>query len=269
VSESFVHQAGIIVSFTKTTVINLSQEIFQLTAILALLPLDTFILIAVWLWSWLPVGDRKLKHQREARIQDARFYPKTVLITGVGTIPGLLLARQFYRAGHRVVGADIGGPPVRSGGSVSNALNTFYGISKRQYTVSIIDIIHREKVDLWIPCSEHTSNGEDALAKEKVESLTVCKCIQFDSDFTAIFNSTESFLDYISVKGLPIAENYHVRSRDSVHKILHQSPGKTFEIKKTGLGGDTEGKDSILLPRETSSQTYSDLSQLAISQDSP
>ncbi|KAL1962603.1 hypothetical protein VTN77DRAFT_9396 [Rasamsonia byssochlamydoides] len=251
------------------TSFDLARCLLQLYISLLLLPVDTAVVLGVAVLAFLPLPDDQLRHQRRLLLQDAHFYPKTILITGVGTVHGLVLARQFHYAGHRVVGADVGLPPIRSGGSMSIALSAFYRISKTQYVSNLIDIINREKVDIWIPCSDRASAMEDGVAKETIESRTSCKCIHFDADFATCFSQTSLFLQYASDKGLPVTERHDVRSRDSIHKILNRSPDKVFQIRKLGSPLKGKPKDAIILPKRTLSQTYSDVSELMVSKEHP
>jgi hypothetical protein len=244
--------------------------LYHLVLPVVLLPLDTTILASFYIGAHLPLFRRKkAKLQRQVNLRDAHFDQKTVLITGLRTPRGLTLARQFHDAGHRVIGADVGHFPVRSSGSMSNALHHFYQISKLHYVATLLDIINREKVEIWIPCSNVTSALEDSMAKETIESRTACKCVHFDADLGAHFSQRELFLRYVLDKGLPIAEQHHVCSRDSVHKILHRSPLKRFLMRKLRPAADGKANESLLLPKRTLSQTYSDVSEVRICDDEP
>lgn len=262
-------QSSAAVFCTGATSADLARCLLQLYVSLLLLPLDTAVLVGVTVLAALPLPGNEPQHQRRRLLQDAHFYPKTVLITGVGTARGLVLARQFHYAGHRVVGGDVGLPPICSGGSMSTALSVFYRISKTQYVSNLIDIINREKVDIWIPCSDRASAAEDGVAKGTIESRTSCKCVHFDVEFVSCFGQTSLFLQYVSDKGLPVAERHEVRSRDSIHRILNRSPHKTYQLRKLGSPIKGKAKDVILLPKQTLSQTYSDVSELTVSKEHP
>ncbi|KAL1987228.1 hypothetical protein VTN96DRAFT_4560 [Rasamsonia emersonii] len=254
---------------TGSASVDLARCLLQLYVSFLVLPLDTVVLVGVTVLAVLPLPVNEPRHQRRRLLQDAHFYPKTVLITGVGTARGLVLARQFHYAGHRVVGGDVGLPPIRSGGSTSNALSVFYRISKTQYVSNLIDIINREKVDIWIPCSDRASAAEDGVAKGTIESRTSCKCVHFDAEFATCFAQKSLFLQYVSDKGLPVAERHDVRSRDSIHRILNRSPHKIFQIRKLGSPLKGKAKDVIILPKKTLSQTYSDVSELTVTKEHP
>ncbi|KAJ5994934.1 O-methyltransferase family 3 [Penicillium waksmanii] len=237
---------------------NAFWHIFRISVSFALLSVDNTILITALLLARLQsVVDR---YQRPRH--DLPFYPKTVLITGIA------LARAWAAGGHHVVGADVADLdlPVRSGGSMSRTLLVFYRVPKDHYISRILDIIHREKVDVWVPCSPKATAIEDATARQVIESRTSCKCIAFDTDLATRFLHTDSFAQFLTERDLPVLERHQVHSRDSIHKILHRSPSKSYQIQRLG---SSSNDTALLLPKRTLSRTYSEVSEIQINQDYP
>ncbi|KAL4884301.1 hypothetical protein BJY04DRAFT_17128 [Aspergillus karnatakaensis] len=243
------------------------RHLFRAAVSLALLPLDNSILLLAVALRYASLFFRPLRllRRRQEILQDVRFHPKTILITGVDTPQGLHVARCFYTEGHRVVGADITNAKFASGGSMSRALAAYYRVSKPHYVPMLLDIVLREKVDVWIPCSQGTSVVEDAMAKQAIESRTSCKSITLDTDLTFHWSEPDTFIQRLSEKDLPVVESHYIQSRDSIHKILHRSPTKTFHIRK----GSPADKNNIILPKRTVSLTYSEVSRMHVSKDSP
>ena len=233
-------------------------HILRICLSLSLLFVDNTILVAAVFISYLRPATRRSKH----------FSPKTVLITGIGTVHGLTLARAWALEGHRVVGADITDLdlPVRSGGSMSKALVAFYRIPKDHYMSRVADIIPREKVDIWIPCSPKASPVEDAMVRQLIEGYTSCACVTFDVSCAIRFGHPDSFRQYLIDKGLPVLEHHTVQSRDAVHRILHRSPSKTYEMSRASPSANEK---AILLPSHTLSRTYTAISEIQISKDQP
>ncbi|CAI7599626.1 unnamed protein product [Penicillium palitans] len=237
-------------SVSSGTLSRVFWHLLRICLSFTLILVDNTILVVAGLLAYL----RSTANRRRATQWNVRFYPKTVLITGIGTTHGLTLARSWAVEGHRVVGADVTDLdlPVRSGGSMSKALVAFYQIPKDHYISRLLDVIHREKVDLWIPCSPNSSSIEDATARQVVESRTSCKCITFDTELASCFAHPDSFRQ--------------VQSRDSVHKILHRSPSKSYQISQAAPSADEK---AMLLPRRTLSKTYTVVSEIQISKDRP
>ncbi|KAL4962529.1 uncharacterized protein BDV14DRAFT_105312 [Aspergillus stella-maris] len=242
-------------------------QLFQVAISVALLPLDNTILVTVLAWCYLSSFVSLNTTRRREVIRDVQFRPKTILVTGVNTPYGLRVARIWYNEGHRVVGADITESRFASGESKSMALVAYYRIPKPQYVSRLLDIVLREKVDIWIPCSQDASVADDSTAKQAIESRTSCKCITLDPQLSSQWSQSDSFLQYLTDQGLPAVENHQVLSRDSIHKILHRSPTKTYHIRQSAPAVDLN--KTIVLPKRTLSLTYLEVSEIQISKDSP
>jgi hypothetical protein len=149
-------------------------------------PLCTYIAIISRIISPFTAATKRIScHRKWRAISSTTFQPRTILVTGVGMSKGLFLARAFYRAGHRVIGADFEPHGVRVCGRFSVALDKFYKLStpssaagsSRKYADDLVEIVKREKVALWVSCSGVASAVEDGEAAEAVEKLTKCKAI--------------------------------------------------------------------------------------------
>lgn len=252
----------------KFTVSRIYRLAIQILVSFIFLPLDTSVLLATAFLNHFHLLNHQQRHNRQLLLQNPRFYPKTILITGINTARGLKLARQFYYGGHRVIGADVGLSLIRSGGSMSNTIFAYYSLSssKAQYVSNLIDIIHREKVDLWIPYSDNVTPIEDAMAKSTIESRTSCRCLHLNVDYVTLFSQNDYFIQHVRERGLPVIEKHSVQSRDSVHRILNHSPNKAYLIQKASKGAL---RDAVALPKNTPSQTYAEVSVIAISKDKP
>ncbi|KAL2793825.1 hypothetical protein BJX66DRAFT_305202 [Aspergillus keveii] len=244
------------------------RHFFHIALSLVLLPLDNAILfvavILSYLRSWFPRPGSRTRHHI---LQDERFYPKTVLVTGINTPYGLRVARCCYFEGHRVIGADITDSRVTPGEGMSKAIFAYYRVHKGLYVSNLLDIVQREKVDIWIPCSQDASATEDAMAKQAIEGRTSCKCITLDSEFTSKWGRLELFHKYLEENSLPVVESHQVHSRDSIHRILHRSPTKVYHISKTASALRQE--TVVVLPKRTLSSTYTQVSEIQVSKDSP
>lgn len=250
--------------FIRTTL----QTLFRLLRIIisfVLLPLDNAVLLGTYFGHYLTLLRLAVHRRRQSIPRETEFHRKTVLITGVNSLHGLAVARCWYYEGHRVIGADMMDSPIRSGESMSKSLAAFYDVVQTQYVSQLVDIVHREKVDVWIPCSEQVDTMEDAVAKNVIESRTECRCVQLDPELASRLGSPESLRQYLVERDLPVVENHQVQSRDSVHKILHRSPSKAYLMRRT------RGQDSrpVMLPQRTLSMTYHEVSEIQINKDNP
>ena len=238
------------------------------------LPLSTFILFFSYAAQILVPQNGFRRRIRRSR----SFHPKTVLVTGVGMAKGLKIARAFYQTGHRVIGADFEPHGIPVAGRVSRAISKFYTLEKptetegpTPYIQGLLDVVLREKVDLWVSCSGVASAIEDGQAKELLDRRTMCKSIQYNEATTGILHEKDSFIRYTESLGLPVPETHEVRSRAEVHEILHRAHGKkkSYIIKTVGVDDASRTSIRAVLPRRTMSQTYQHVSDLKITKTTP
>ena len=142
---------------------------------------------------------------------------KTILVTGVSMTKSLTIARNLSQhTPHRIIGADIS---ALSPGRFSNAIAKYYrldtpsGDDAEPYIDSILSIIQREKVDLWISCSSVVAAVEDGQVvrlaeKQAKEQGRKFEAVQFREDVVEKFHEKDKFIDYIESLGLPIPTFY-------------------------------------------------------------
>lgn len=192
---------------------------------------------------------------------------------------GLVLARLFYLAGHNVIGADFEDAFIPStSGRYSKSLKAFYRLEKPDgsngasaaYVKSLLDIIQKEDVNLWVSCSGVASAVEDGRAKETIELVTRCKAIQFSVPMTKILHEKHSFMAFTASIGLQIPESHHVTSHDDALAILSDTSlkGAEFIMKYTGTD-DSVRANMTRLPFASHDDTEAYVRRLPISKSRP
>ncbi|OHF02156.1 hypothetical protein CORC01_02436 [Colletotrichum orchidophilum] len=255
------------------------KDLVLIAISLAFLPLTTALLFFSYAWqrlrpSWAhePAGAAGA-----GAATDQQQQCRTILITGVGMTKGLALARLFHQAGHRVVGADFS--PYACG-SRSRALAVYHVLQKPgragggadPYLDSVLRIVEREKVDLWVSCSGVGSAVEDGIVKEVIEARTRCRAVQFDVARTRILHEKDAFMDHTRETGLRVPESYLVTSRNEMFAALEEAAGLSYDAEKEAskpqkerkprfiaksVGVNDRGRgDMTLLPLPTEKQTY-------------
>lgn len=271
-----------------------AQNIFLILLSLAFLPLDLTILFLSYAIRYLfysgnkpgvlASGVQQASSSSEKKKKDEQQEAKkTILVTGVGMTKGLALARAFYQAGHRVIGADF--EPGFACGRFSTALSGFYTLRKpttsssssgsssnsKLYVQDLINVIVREHVDLWVSCSGVASAVEDGEAKEMIEQQTNCKAVQFNVRVTQMLHEKHTFVEHTKQIGLHVPETHTITSREQVEHALQQAaPGRKYILKTIGMNDAARGEIlSTLLPKETPHATKKYLATLHISLQSP
>ncbi|KAL2062520.1 hypothetical protein VTL71DRAFT_6786 [Oculimacula yallundae] len=243
-----------------------------------LAPLCTLIAFSSWTISPFTNAGKTIDRQRKWRHRSAPNSQRTVLVTGVGMSKGLFIARAFYQAGYTVVGADFEPFYIPVCGRFSKALKTFHRLSKPSnalgaaaYISSLVDVIEKEKVDLWVSCSGVASALEDGKAAEAVERLTSCRVVQFGVEMTGLLHEKHSFIDNTAKIGLNVPETHLITSSDEGMALLHpksEKSDKTFIMKSVGLD-DSIRADMSLLPYSHEEKTRAHLLKLQPSPTRP
>ena len=271
---------------------------------IACLPITTFSLILSYFLRPYAYASILL---RRYRLQHApAFKPRRILVTGVGMSKGLFLARTFYLTGHTVIGADFDAVySIPAAGRFSVSIQKYVSLPRpggeagvAWYINALLRTVQQEDIDLWVSCSGVASAVEDGQAMEILSRRTNCKFIQFTAQDTAILHAKGSFIDKVKELGLPAPETHEVRSRDSVHKILHRSTSSTngtprtsseagpLTVEKTRTTRRTSRQfilksvdmddsareaaaDMTILPRHTPSETYNFVANMKINEQKP
>jgi len=262
---------------------HLAQNLALVAVAVNFLPIVTTVLLlsyAVYagqgFWGRIRDGLNQPLHSGHRAISSPT---RTILVTGVGMTKGLYLARTFHLAGHNVIGADFEPYHIPVCGRFSRALKRYYALptvtegedeGAAAYTQELLHIIRRERVDLWVSCSGVASALEDGRAMEIVTRRMEAKCVQFDVATTARLHGKDAFIAYTQSLGLPVPETHTVKSRDAVHKVLHQSPRtkKSYILKSVGVDDASRG-DMTVLPRRTLSETYGHVARVPFGESKP
>ncbi|KAI1621983.1 catechol O-methyltransferase [Exophiala viscosa] len=259
---------------TSSVLAHRLQNAALLILSLIFLPFDTFILFAGLFVRSVFSGVAKFK--RDQAWQKSGFHPRRILVTGVGMTKGLVLARQFHEAGHYVIGADFEPNGSLVCGRVSRSIKQFHPLRKPDlksgsapYVHSLLEIISREKIELWVSCSGVASAVEDGMAKEIIEGRTDCKAIQFDIETTQTLHEKHTFISHTQEIGLTIPETQEISSRAEAEKFLQDAPlGRKYIMKTIGVD-DAVRADMTLLPKATPMETSKHIAKLRISKEMP
>lgn len=236
---------------------HLFKNLFLVCLSLALLSVDTALVGLVW------AARSRLRPPPAAG-------RKTVLVTGVAMSKGLCLARLFHRRGHRVVAANA---HWLAPGRASAAVDVFYALprpgpappadeaGRHPYVRSLVDIVRRERVDLWVSVSDVAAAAHDALARDAVEACTEAKAVQLGLDNVQTLHQKDRFMRHVRGLGLPAPETRVVTSRRAIVDFLvargglRRRPGaRRYLVKPVGVD-DVARFNMTPLPLATEEET--------------
>lgn len=244
-------------------------------------------------------GQRNITFSKEDKQHGAAVQQrKTILVTGVSMTKGLAIARNLSQhTPHRIIGADVS---ALSPGRFSNAIVKYHrldspsGDDVEPYIDSILDVIHSEKVNLWISCSSVVAAVEDGqvvrLAEKQAKSEgRRFEAIQFREDVVEKLHEKDKFIEYIDSLRLPVPESHRCtnpqEALDVLMRELHRTPTKpnsTSSARKSSsalrkqfimkpIGVDDKARNNMmkLLPFPSTEATTKYIRSLGISEANP
>ncbi|XP_034186860.1 uncharacterized protein LOC117607359 [Osmia lignaria lignaria] len=177
---------------------------------------------------------------------------RCVLISGGSTVQAVHLARNFYKAGARVVVCELDG--LFGLAKFSTACSKFYTIPKPgpgnaiKYIKALKDIVQKEKAVYYIPVSASNTAYYDALAKPYLEVMG-CECfVPSASEVTALDDPLE-LLRRCRALALPTPYHYVLRSMQDVARLYEQNAfttGRYLMLSAGPAGMSDRGK--VVLP---------------------
>ncbi|PSN64830.1 hypothetical protein BS50DRAFT_554995 [Corynespora cassiicola Philippines] len=223
---------------------------------------------------------------------------KTILVTGVSMAKGLSIARALAKhTPHRIIGADVS---ALSPGRFSAALDRYVALAPPTaddadpYIDSMIEVIERENIDLWVSCSSVGAAVEDAEVVRLVERKRqddkgkAFRAVQFPDNIVRVLHEKDEFIEFVEGIGLETPESHRCASVGEVMRVLERhSPSsdllrdakgaariweqkKRFILKPIGVDDRAREKMMTLLPLEASlDATRKYVQDLDISKDNP
>ncbi|KAL4971911.1 hypothetical protein BDW66DRAFT_163305 [Aspergillus desertorum] len=208
--------------------------------------------------------------------------PKTILVTGVSMTKGLAIARLLAKeTPHRIIGADTEPIPFTSPGRHSLSIAKFYRLESpgpddpKPYSDSLLGIMRKEHVHLWISCSSVVGAVEDGdvmgMAQREF-GRDRFKAVQFDSETVKKLHGKDTFIEHIKRLELPTPDSQRCTSVAEAETFLNRGKeeGKMFIMKPIGVNDKARGKMMTLLPLHggpTATSSY--LATLDISESTP
>ncbi|XP_012221781.1 uncharacterized protein [Linepithema humile] len=155
---------------------------------------------------------------------------RCVLISGGSTVQAVHLARNFYKAGARVVVCELDG--LFGLARFSTACSKFYTIPRPgpgnvvEYIKALGDIVRRERVAYYIPVSAASTAYYDALAKPHLEIMG-CECFVPDAGEVTALDDPFELLQRCRMLGLITPQHFLLRSMSDLSALYEQN---TFRV---------------------------------------
>lgn len=188
---------------------------------------------------------------------------RCVLISGGSTVQTVHLARNFYKAGARVVVCELEGQFGLA--KYSTACSKFYTIPKPgpgnavEYVKALKDIVQREKAAYYIPVSASNTAYYDALAKPHLEQMG-CECFVPGASEVAFLDDPLELLRRCRALALTSPQHFVLRSLEDVSRLYEQNAFATgrYLMLAAGPAGMRDRAKIVIPPtvREFRHQQY-------------
>ena len=195
-------------------------------------------------------------------------HPRTVLLSGGKMTKALTLARAFHAAGHRVVLVETARYRL-TGHRFSRAVDAFHVVPPPQspgYADALVDIVRRERVDVYVPVCSPASSRYDALAKAALAPY--CEVLHGDPAEIDEVDDKAAFATRAVALGLPVPDTRRVTTAREVEEFdfaAHEGP----YILKSIPYDPVHRLDLTTLPRPTAAGTAEFARGKPIAPDTP
>ncbi|KYN00258.1 PREDICTED: uncharacterized protein LOC108776041 [Cyphomyrmex costatus] len=177
---------------------------------------------------------------------------RCVLISGGSTVQAVHLARNFYKAGARVIVCDLEG--LFGLARFSTACSKYYTIPRPgprnivEYIKALRDIVQRERVAYYIPVSASSTAYYDALAKPHLEIMG-CECFVPDASEVTALDDPLELLRRCRMLGLTIPQHFLLRSMQDLSTLYERNTFRNGRYMMLAAGpAGMRDRAKILLP---------------------
>jgi len=177
---------------------------------------------------------------------------RCVLISGGSTVQAVHLARNFYKAGARVVVCDLEG--LFGLAKFSIACSKYYTIPRPgprnvvEYIKALRDIVQRERAVYYIPVSATNTAYYDALVKPHLEIMG-CECFVPDASEVTALDDPLELLRRCRMLGLTTPQHFPLRSMQDLSALYERNTFRDGRYMMLAAGpAGMRDRAKLLLP---------------------
>lgn len=243
-------------------IVALFKTLGTLTLLLIALPFNALIVLIALLW-----GIVRSPFTKKAAVA---AHPQTILVSGAKMTKALQLARSFHAAGHRVILIE-GHKYWLSGHRFSKAVSRFYTVPAPQkdpegYIQALVEIVKKEKVDVYVPVCSPIASYYDSLAKPALSEY--CEVFHFDADITKMLDDKFAFTDKARSLGLSVPKSFKITDPQQVINFDFSKETRKYILKSIAYDS-VRRLDLTKLPCDTPEETAAFVNSLPISLENP
>jgi hypothetical protein len=193
---------------------------------------------------------------------------RTVLISGGKMTKALALARAFHRAGHRVILVESAHYRL-SGHRFSRAVDAFHVVptpGSPGYGPAMLDIVRRERVDVYVPVCSPASATADAEIKAALEEH--CEVLHFTPETLARLDDKAQFAQTATALGLSVPDAHRITDPEQVLGFDFAAGAPPYILKSIAYD-PIRRLDLTPLPGPDAEATRAFVASLPISPENP
>ncbi|NEP88417.1 MAG: ATP-grasp domain-containing protein [Okeania sp. SIO2C2] len=250
-----------LILFVQGRAYALFQNLGSLILLLIVLPLNLLKVIPSLLWNFI-----SQPFQKKVVAEN----PKNILITGAKMTKCLQLARSFHAAGHKVFLLEANKYWL-SGNRFSNAVSGFYTLPFPQkdwegYYQGLLEIIKKEKIDVFIPVSSPAGSYYESLAKPLISEH--CEVLHFDAEITQLLDNKFTFIEKAKSFGLSVPKSFLITNPEQVLNFDFATDGSKYILKSIPYDS-VRRLDMTKLPMNSKAEMEEFVNSLPISEQRP
>ena len=193
---------------------------------------------------------------------------KRILVSGGGMTKALQLVRSLHMQGHYIVLTE---EYAYTAHRFSRCVARFYVSADSKDHVafhpSILDIVRREKIDIFVPASHSWNECDDSLLAQALLPLN-CQTVYADLELVQMLSNKYEFHRQARSLGLTVPKTYKITSAQQVLDFDFSKEKCQFILKS--IADDTVTRWYLTkLPRPTRQDTVDYLNTLTISERKP
>ncbi len=196
--------------------------------------------------------------------------PQTILISGGKMTKALLLARRFHAAGHQVILIESHKYWL-TGHRFSTAVSKFYTVPAPEknpsaYTQALLDIVQREKIDIYVPVCSPVASYHDALVKYALSEH--CQIFHCSPEVVEMLDDKFAFAQTARKFGLSVPKSFLITNPSQVINFDFFQETRPYIIKSIRYDS-VRRLDLTKLPCATPAATEAFVRNLPISPENP
>jgi len=194
--------------------------------------------------------------------------PKSILISGGKMSKALQLARLFHHAGHRVVLVESHAYWL-TGNRFSSAVDKFYTLPKAgadDYESALLDLIQRERIDVYVPVCSPASSLYDSRAMPALAAH--CEVMHVAPDKIMQLDDKYQFAMAAQAMGLAVPKSFLIVDPQQVIDFDFCNEARPYILKSIPYDS-VRRLDMTQLPAKSPQATADFVRSLPISKSNP